>query len=132
MSEMEQKLTSETASLAQCSKAKDNIETLLGNSSLLQTECQSKLSAANENLKKFSAEKEAAYLESIEACEAKYTELQHEKRMVEQDVVKYKTDVLEKMKEKKTLTATYERKFEIQEKIMELQLTDMKKKALEV
>lgn len=94
MSQLEQKMTGETASLTQCLKARDTIETLLGNSSLLQTECQSKLSVATENLQKFSAEKEAAYLESIDACEARYKELQHEKRGVESKLIDYKRRLL--------------------------------------
>jgi len=38
------------------------------------------LSTATANLQKFSAEKEASYLEHISECEAKYTDMEQEKR----------------------------------------------------
>jgi hypothetical protein len=38
------------------------------------------LSTATTSLEKFSAEKEASYLEQIDACEAKYTDMEQDKR----------------------------------------------------
>jgi len=48
------------------------------------------LSTATTSLEKFSAEKEASYLELISECEAKYQDMEQEKRDQEADQLEYK------------------------------------------
>lgn len=88
--QLEQKLTEEAESLTECLKEKDANEASLLGQTLLLTECKSSLSTATANLQKFSAEKEASYLEMISACEAKYLDLELEKRDQEAGQSEYK------------------------------------------
>lgn len=58
--------------------------------------------------------------------------MQHQKRTTESKLIRYKKLLLEKMRDYNKLKGTYQKKYDLQEKIVEIQLTDMKKKATEV
>lgn len=55
--------------------------------------------------------------------------MQHQKRTTESKLIRYKKLLLEKMRDYNKLKGTYQKKYDLQEKIVEIQLTDMKKKA---